>query len=131
MVRTAIAAHGHGSWHDHVVSEPNDRREPTVDSDRLWALLREHRDEIIAAGRRHGATNIRVFGSVAAGAAGAASDIDVVADFEPGRSLFDLGGLAADLQDVLGVEVDVVSAAGVRRSPSDRARRILAEAVPV
>ncbi len=105
--------------------------EATAHSRRLWALLRGHRDEIEAIARRHGASNIRVFGSVGRGAAGAGSDIDLVADFEPGTSIFDVGGLILDLEDLLGVQVDVVTSDGVRHSPSPRARRILDEAVPL
>ena len=54
------------------------------------------------------------------------SDIDILVDLEPGRSLFDLGGLLMDLQDLLGHPVDVVTERGLR----DRIRdRILKEAI--
>ena len=67
------------------------------------------RDLILAAARRHGATRVRLFGSVARGEADGASDVDFVVRFEPGRSLLDQGGLLMDLRDLLGVEVDVVT----------------------
>lgn len=67
------------------------------------------REEIIAVAKRHGASDIRIFGSVARGDATEFSDIDFVACFEPGRSLFDQGGLLMDLRQLLGVKVDVVS----------------------
>ena len=57
----------------------------------------------------HGATNVRIFGSVVRDEAGAQSDVDVLVDLELGRSLFDLGGLLMDLQDILGRRVDVVT----------------------
>jgi predicted nucleotidyltransferase len=86
------------------------------------------RAEILAAAARHGATNVRVFGSVARGDADAASDVDFLVDFEPGRSLLDLAGLLVDLEDLLGHPVDVVTEPGLKA----RIRhRVLAEAVPV
>jgi hypothetical protein len=67
------------------------------------------RDEIIAVAKRYGASNIRIFGSVARGDASEFSDIDFVVRFEPGRSLFDQGGLLMDLRHLLGIKVDLVS----------------------
>jgi len=67
------------------------------------------RDEIIAVAKRYGATNLRLFGSVARGETHETSDVDFVVRFEPGRSLFDRGGLLMDLRQLLGVNVDVVS----------------------
>jgi hypothetical protein len=88
--------------------------------------LRQRRDQIIALASRHGARNVRVFGSVARGDAVAGSDLDLVVDFEPGRSLMDHGELIMDLEAILGCRVDVVSARGLR----DRFReRVLADAV--
>jgi predicted nucleotidyltransferase len=54
------------------------------------AELARVRAEILAAAARHGATNVRVFGSVARGDADATSDVDFLVDFEPGRSLLDI-----------------------------------------
>ena len=68
-----------------------------------------HRDRILDAARRHGATRVRLFGSVARDEADGGSDVDFVVRFEPGRSLLDQGGLLMDLRELLGVEVDVVS----------------------
>lgn len=78
------------------------------------ALLELRRAEILAAATRHGARNVRVFGSVARGDARPDSDIDFLVDMEPGRSLFDVGGLLFDLRALLGVEVDVVTEKGLR-----------------
>lgn len=91
-------------------------------------LLTEKHDEILRMAARHGAKNIRVFGSVARGDADAASDVDVLVDMEPGRSLLDMGGLLMDLQDLLGCSVDVVTERGLRPRIRDR---VLAEAVPL
>jgi predicted nucleotidyltransferase len=86
------------------------------------------RSEILALAARHGARNVRVFGSVARGEADAASDIDFLVDFEPGRSLLDLAALLVDLEDLLGHPVDVVTEPGLKARIR---QRVLAEAVPV
>jgi uncharacterized protein len=86
------------------------------------------REQILAVAARHGAGNVRVFGSVARGDADAASDIDCLVDFEPGRSLLDLAGLLVDLEDLLGHPVDVVTEPGLKARIR---QRVLAEAVPV
>lgn len=87
--------------------------------------LRKRREEILQIAARHGASNIRVFGSVARNEALTDSDIDFLVDMEPGRSLFDMGGLLMDLQEVLGVSVDVVTEKSLR----DRVReRVLKDA---
>lgn len=91
-------------------------------------FLREKREEILRIASKHGARNVRVFGSAARGEAGEESDIDFLVDMEPERSLFDLGGLLADLRDLLGREVDVVTEDGVYWLLR---RRILKEAVPL
>jgi len=86
------------------------------------------RETILQIARRHGATNVRVFGSVSRGDARADSDIDFLVDLEKGRSLFDLGGLLMDLQEFLGCPVDVVTEKGLR--PRIR-ERVLREAMPL
>lgn len=83
------------------------------------------RSEIMRIAQRHGAFNIRVFGSVARGDSDEKSDVDFLVDMESGRSLLDLGGLLFDLQDLLGIPVDVVTEKGLR--PRIR-ERILHEA---
>jgi len=95
---------------------------------KVQRLLTEKHDEILRIAARHGAKNIRVFGSVARGDADAASDVDVLVDMEPGRSLLDMGGLLMDLQDLLGCPVDVVTERGLRARIRDR---VLKEAVPL
>ena len=91
-------------------------------------LLQARREEILKLAAKHGAGNVRVFGSVARGEAGPSSDIDLVVSLEPGRSLFDLGGLWYDLNELLGVGVDVVSDRGLRERVRER---VLREAVPL
>jgi predicted nucleotidyltransferase len=86
-------------------------------------LLREKRDDILRTAARHGAHNVRVFGSTARGDVGPESDIDLLVNLEPGRSLLDLGALLMDLQDLLGCPVDVVTEAGLRSRIRDRVLR--------
>ncbi|MBI4489745.1 MAG: nucleotidyltransferase family protein [Deltaproteobacteria bacterium] len=77
-------------------------------------LLDEKKGEILRIAAKHGAHNVRVFGSVARGEAGPESDVDFLVDMEPGRTLFDMGVLLMDLRDLLGLEVDVVTEHGLK-----------------
>jgi hypothetical protein len=86
------------------------------------------RNEILDLARRHGATDLRVFGSAARGEEGPLSDIDFLVRLEPGRSLLDLGALQMALHALLGREVDVVTEQGLR--PRLRPR-VLHEARPI
>ena len=91
-------------------------------------LLRGQREEILRIAAKHGAYNVRVFGSVARGDARADSDVDFLVDLEPGRSLLDLGGFLMDLQDLLDRNVDVVTENGLHWYIRDR---VIQEAVPL
>jgi len=77
-------------------------------------MIRQHRDAILALAQRYGAHDVRIFGSVARGDATDVSDLDLIVRFDPGRSLFDHGGLLMDLQDLLGIKVDVIDEEGMR-----------------
>ena len=92
------------------------------------ALLKARREEILAIAQRHGASNVRVFGSVARGGAGPDSDVDLLVDLELGRTLLDHAQLQIDLKALLGRKVDVVSARGLRPHLRDR---VLQDAVPL
>ncbi|MFC7025740.1 nucleotidyltransferase family protein [Promicromonospora thailandica] len=82
----------------------------------LTLLLREQRDEVIEIAARHGARNVRVFGSVARGEDTEESDVDLLVDLDPGVGMFALGALEAELEEVLGREVDVVIARALREN---------------
>jgi predicted nucleotidyltransferase len=82
-------------------------------------VLAKKKDILIIAAK-HGARNIRIFGSVARGEARLDSDVDFLVDMEPGRTLFDMGGLLMDLRDLLGLEVDVVTEQGLKPRIRDR-----------
>jgi uncharacterized protein len=92
----------------------------------LEELRKEKREAILRICAEHGARNVRVFGSVARGEAEEQSDIDLLVEMEPGRTLLDLGGLLMDLRSLLGQNVDVVTERGLK--PRIR-ERVLAEAV--
>jgi predicted nucleotidyltransferase len=91
-------------------------------------FVSQHRGEILKIAAQHGARTIRLFGSTARGDPRAGSDIDLLVDLEPGRSLLDLIAIKQDLEDVLGRPVDVVTEAAI--SPYIR-QRVLADAIPL
>ena len=102
-----------------------------IDSKRTKAvvvdeLLKGKREQILKIAAKHGARNVRVFGSVARGEADERSDVDFLVEMEPGRSLLDMGGLLMELRELLGRDVDVVTERGLK--PRIRAR-VLREAV--
>lgn len=92
----------------------------------LEDLQREKREDILSIAEKYGAYNVRVFGSIARREADAESDIDFLVDMEPGRTLFDIGGLLMDLQDLLGCSVDVVTEDSLRKRIRER---VLKEAI--
>ena len=76
-------------------------------------LLKEKREEILRVAAKHGAGNVRVFGSAARGEAREDSDLDLLVEFAPNRSLLDQSALILDLEDLLGRKVDVVTEDGL------------------
>lgn len=91
-------------------------------------ILGDKRGDIIEIAARHGARNVRVFGSVARGEAGPDSDVDFLVEPGPCRSPFFPAGLLADLESLLGRPVDVLTPDALHWYLKDR---ILAEAVPL
>jgi predicted nucleotidyltransferase len=94
----------------------------------LEEILRANREDILRLCAKYGARNVRVFGSVARGEADEQSDLDFLVELEPGRTLFDLGGLQYELELLLGRRVDVVTERGLQRRIRER---VLREAVPL
>jgi predicted nucleotidyltransferase len=92
----------------------------------LQELVRVRREDILRTASQHGAYNVRIFGSLARGDADEQSDLDLLVDMEAGRSLFDLGGLLTDLEDLLGCSVDIVTEKGLRKRIRNR---VLQEAI--
>ncbi len=94
----------------------------------LTEVLKQKRGEILRIAEKHGARNVRVFGSVARGEAGPQSDLDLLVDVEPVHSPWFPGGLVADLEDLLGCNVDVVEPEGLHWYIRDK---VLREAAPL
>ena len=92
------------------------------------AALAHKRAAIREAAQRFRTTNPRVFGSVVYGTDEDGSDLDLLVDALPGATLFDLGGLQAELEELLGVSVDLVTPGDL---PTSFRQRILAEALPL
>ena len=85
--------------------------------------LKEKRDEILNIASRYGARNVRVFGSIARGKGRRDSDLDVLVELEPGRSLLDIIAIKQDLEDLLNTKVDVVTEAAVSPYMRDQVLR--------
>jgi predicted nucleotidyltransferase len=94
----------------------------------LHDLRHEKRTAVLDLARRHGARSIRVYGSVARGEVTEQSDLDLLVEWEPDRSLLDVVGLKQDLEDLLGVTVDIGSERGLHWFIRDE---VLREAVPL
>lgn len=92
----------------------------------LTVVLPAIREDVHRIAAAHGAGNVRVFGSVGRGEQDASSDLDLLVDMAEGRSLFDLIALSNDLEESLGVDVDVVTEASLSPYMRDR---VLDEAV--
>ena len=91
-------------------------------------VFEQNRDFIRKAAGRFRAENPRVFGSVLRGTDKEGSDLDILVDALPGATLFDLGGLQDELQETLGVNVDLLTPLDL---PVKFRERVLAEAEPV
>jgi uncharacterized protein len=91
-------------------------------------VLEMNRIAVRAAVGRHRAKNLRVFGSVLRGTDREGSDLDLLVDALPGATLFDLGGLQDELQELLSVRVELVTPGDL---PPKLRARVLAEAQPV
>jgi len=90
--------------------------------------LRRHRRQLLDAARARGVRRVRIFGSFARGEAQRSSDIDLLVDLEPGRTLLDLAAFGREAQQILGVPVDVATPDMLE----DRIRdEVLAEALPL
>lgn len=93
----------------------------------LRARVEARRSAVIATASRYGARNVRLFGSLARGDHTEASDVDLLVDFDDGVGLFAVGGLVAELEELLESHVDIVSSKSLR--PSDD--NVLKEAIPL
>ena len=78
--------------------------------------LREKRAALMELAARRGAHHMRVFGSVARGEAEEGSDVDLLVEFDPDRSAFDLAALRQDFEEYLGVPVDLATEKGLKEA---------------
>jgi predicted nucleotidyltransferase len=89
----------------------------------MYELLKNKRDEIISIANKHGAYNIRVFGSVARNEATETSDIDFIIEVGENTSFFFPGGLIVDLENLLGKKVDIVTEKSLKPRIKDKVLR--------
>ena len=89
-------------------------------------LLKDNREDILRIAANYGARNVQIFGSVARDEAKPTSDLDILIELDPDRTLLDLVAIKQDLEDLLGYHVDVVTKAAL--SPYIR-EQILKEAI--
>lgn len=94
----------------------------------IYDLIKSKKNEIITLADKHGAYNIRIFGSVARGQADENSDIDFLVDFRPDVSLLDWSDLWIQLEDLLGRKVDIATEKILKERIKDR---VLKEAKPL
>lgn len=91
-------------------------------------IIGEKRNEILKIASRHGAIDVRVFGSVARGDARPDSDVDFLVKLDPGVTLLGHAALVRELENYLGRKVDVISEMGLRQRVRDN---VLREARPL
>lgn len=125
MLTKLIEASGHRLV---LAVEASPTMRPGLPDTPLGRRLRRRRRAVIAAAERRGARNVRVFGNVARGEETDEVDVDLLVDLDAGVGRADVAGLARQIGNIVGTEVDVV-AADALRSPA-RAR-VLAEAIPL
>ena len=120
-----IAATGHRL---EIRLEPAPDARPGLPDTPLGRRLRQRRRQVLATAEKYGASNVRVFGSVARGQDTLESDVDILVDLSPRSSLVTLGRLERELSEVLGAPVDVVPADGLRPAVRAEAEQ---EAIPL
>lgn len=91
-------------------------------------ILHKHKEQILQWCADAGASNMRIFGSVARGTAGPTSDIDLLVDLAPETSLFALMSLEEKIQNLVGIKIDLVPESGLK--PSIK-KEVLSEAIPL
>lgn len=125
MLAKLVEASGHDLRVEAVARPGADRALPDT---AMGRRLRRHRRTIVELARQRGASNVRVFGSVARGDDTDVSDVDLLVDLGTGVGLLVLIGLEREIAEVLGRPVDLVPAANLKAGVSSR---VMAEAIPL
>lgn len=125
MLTKLVEAAGHELVID-VQPSPNLRR--GLPDSRLGRRLRRRRRSVIETAARRGASNVRVFGSVARGEDTEGSDLDLLVDLSDGVGLVALSAMSREIAEIVGADVDVVPADSLKPAMRDR---VLAEAIPL
>jgi len=94
----------------------------------MFALVHAKREQILRLAHRHGVTGVRVFGSMARGDAGPQSDVDLLIEVGPEPSAWFPGGLVAELEELLGRRVQIITERGLDELLRDC---VLDEAIPL
>jgi len=113
----------HPDYHGAVTGVAASTRRPL--SGPTGRLVATHRRELYDVLRRHGVTNPEIFGSAARGDDHEGSDVDMLVDFPPGTSIIDIIGVQHELEDLLGVPVDLVPRSGLKERVRARAAKDL------
>lgn len=90
--------------------------------------LRRRRRRLLDAADKHGVNKLRVFGSLARGEAKASSDIDLLVDLKPDRTLIDLAAFRREATEILNMPVDVATVDMLKKRIRDE---VLDEALPI
>ena len=114
---------GERDYYGHMTEGATTTRRPL--SGPTGRLVSAHRSELRSALRLHGVTNARIFGSVARGDDHEGSDVDLLVDFAPDTSLLDIIGIQMELEELLGISVDLVPATGLKERVRASAERDL------
>jgi predicted nucleotidyltransferase len=97
-----------------ITFDRDPRSRPGLPDTRLGRRLRQHRKALLASAARHGATNVRIFGSVARGDERPDSDIDMVVDISQKMGLVALIALENEFREILGVPIDLSDSSQLR-----------------
>lgn len=97
------------NWRKLVASTPPQDENFARDVEDPAELLRRKRQAILDTARRWGVYNLRIFGSLARGQAKAGSDVDLLVDLKPGKTLLDLAGFQREVMDLLDIPIDVAT----------------------
>jgi len=118
-----LAALVEAAGYELVIGVRRQPRRPSKMSGPVGRRVRRLRREIVAAAAAHGVRNLRVFGSVARGEDRPDSDVDLLADLPPRMGLLGLGRLEAELEAIIGAQVDLIPAETLKPGVSERAQR--------